>query len=335
VTTPRRAAAFFFRSQEAKGESQKAKAKRQKAKGKSQKAKGKRQKAKGERMESKAFRLLPFAFCLLASACAERPAPTITDDLGRSVVLPAKIERIITLAPSLTEIAFATGAGAKIIATDDNSNDPAETKKLPKVGGMQPDIEKIVALKPDLVLASTEGNHPNLDPALAAANVPLFVVRTDRLHEVKHSIRRIGDLLDGARTDEAIRALDEGVNAQRRERTNPPRLLFAVWTDPLYVAGTSSFVDDLFVLTGARNVVELSGWPQYSLETFVARPPDIILYPEGAVTAAQIDELLARAPGVNAKAVAVDQDVFQRPGPRLVEAAARLNEILDQYEEER
>src|SRR5215213_7239896 len=108
--------------------------------------------------------------CLLACA-RERSAP-------------AQPTRVVTLSPNLTEILYAIGAGQTIVGTDDFSNYPPAAKRLPKVGGMQPDIEKIVALGPDLVLASTEGNHPNLAPALAAANVPLFVVRTDRIAEI-------------------------------------------------------------------------------------------------------------------------------------------------------
>jgi iron complex transport system substrate-binding protein len=109
-------------------------------------------------------------------------------------------------------------------------------------------------------------------------------------------------------------------------------VLFAVWTDPLYVAGRKTFTDDLFVLAGAENAVEADGWPQYSLESVVAKPPDIILYPRGAVTPEQIAALLARAPGVHSRVEALDEDVFQRPGPRVGEAAAALNAILDKWE---
>src|SRR5688500_6876268 len=212
---------------------------------------------------------------LLLLSCHERPPATTSDDLGRAVAMPPRITRVITLAPNLTEILFATGSGERIVGTDDYSNFPAAARALPKVGGMQPNIEKIVALKPDLVLASTEGNHPNLAPALAAAGIPLFVIRTDRLTEIPTAMRRLGAMLDAPRGDSAAAELERAVAAQRRTRANAPRVLFAVWTDPLYVAGRSTFTDDLFALTGARNAVEVTGWPQYSLEAFVAAPPDL------------------------------------------------------------
>jgi ABC-type Fe3+-hydroxamate transport system substrate-binding protein len=261
-------------------------------------------------------------------ACNEQRAPaTTSDDLNRPVALPREIRRVVTLAPNLTEMIFALGAGDRIVGADDYSNFPARAKALPKVGGMQPNIEKIVTLKPDVVFASTEGNHPNLAPALAAANIPLFVIRTDRLSEIPAAMRRLASLLDAQ--DDAVGELERAVAAQKRTRTSAPRVLFAVWTDPLYVAGRTTFTDDLFALTGARNAVEVTGWPQYSLESFAAAPPDILLYPRGAVTPQQVDALLKRVPGLQMHVVAVNEDIFQRPGPRMAEAAKALNAILD------
>jgi iron complex transport system substrate-binding protein len=226
---------------------------------------------------------------------------------------------------------FALGAGSKIVGVDDFSNFPAAARALPRVGGMQPDIEKIAALRPDVVFATTEGNHPNLAPALAAVGIPLYVVRTDRLAEIAAAIDRVGLIVDAPGRDNAVRTLENAIAQERRTRTDAPRVLFAIWTDPLYVAGRETFTDDLFALTGARNAVELPGWPQYSLESFVAKPPDIILYPRGAVTPQQVEALLRRLPLVHARVVAVDEDIFQRPGPRVAAAAHALNAILDEW----
>jgi len=269
------------------------------------------------------------AAVFFALACAgEHPASTAKDDLGRDVAVPARVTRVVTLAPNLTEMIFAIGAGERIIGADDFSNFPAAARAIPKVGGMQPNIEKIVALRPDLVIASTEGNHPNLAPALAAANVPLFVVRTDRIDQIPPAMVRLGRIFD-VDTTRAVRELEGAIGAQKRVRPNPPRVMFAVWTDPLYVGGRDTFTDDIFQLTGATNAVEVTGWPQYSLESLVAAPPDLILYPRGAVTPEQLAALQKRVPELKAKIVAVDEDIFQRPGPRVVEAAKRLNAILD------
>ena len=283
------------------------------------------------RRSSRITPLPSLLLALLVLACAKEPiATTQQDDLGRPVAIPARIERVVTLAPNLTEMIFAVGAGEKIAGTDDYSNFPEQVRALPKVGGMQPNIEKIVALRPDVVFASTEGNHPNLARALSAANIPLFVIRTDRLAEIPVAMRRLGSMLDAPGAEGAARELERAVTAQRRTRERAPLVLFAVWTDPLYVAGRSTFTDDLFALTGARNVVPITGWPQYSLESLVASPPDLILYPRGAVTPEQVDALRKRVPSLASRVVSVNEDIFQRPGPRMAEAARALNAILDE-----
>ena len=271
-------------------------------------------------------------FALLS--CRERPLTTVKDDLGRDVPVPRRAARIVTLAPNVTELVFAIGAGSRIVGTDDSSDYPAAAKKLTKVGGMQPNVEKIASLKPDLVIASTEGNHPNLEPALKAIKVPLFVVKTDRLPEITASMNALGRILD-VDADKAIATLDQAMKQQQRTRARQARVLFAVWPDPLYVAGRNTFTDDLYVLTGAQNAVKVNGWPQYSLESLVAEPPDLLLYPRGAVTPQQIASLLNRAPGLRTRVVPVNEDIFQRPGPRVADAAKALNAILDAFEKER
>jgi iron complex transport system substrate-binding protein len=141
-------------------------------------------------------------------------------------------------------------------------------------------------------------------------------------------MRRLGTMLDANGADAAAQELERAVEAQRRTRATSPRVMFAVWTDPLYVAGRKTFTDDLLALTGATNAVEVTGWPQYSLESLAAKPPELLLYPRGAMTQQQVDALLARVPGIPTRVVAVDEDIFQRPGPRMAAAAKSLNAIL-------
>ncbi len=289
-----------------------------------------------QKAESRKISTLLSAFCfLLFLACARSEPPrAVRDDLGRPVNLPPRITRVVTLAPNLTEIVFAVGAGDRIVGTDDFSDEPPQAKAIAKVGGMQPNIEKITALKPDVVIATTNGNHPNLAPALAQVNIPLFVVRTDRLEEIGASMERLGTILDTPARDAAVQTLRSSLAAQRRVRAKSPRVLFAVWSDPLYVAGRKTFSDDLITLTGAQNAVPVTGWPQYSQESLIASPPDIVLYPEKSVSRQQVEKLFDVAPALKPKLmiVAVDENVFTRPGPRVAAAAARLNAIIDEWE---
>ena len=222
---------------------------------------------------------------------------------------------------------YAIGCGAKIAGTDNFSDTPAAAKALPKVGGVEPDIEKIVGLRPDSVIASASNAHPDLRRALANAHLPLTVIRTDRLSDIATAMTAIGRAT-GCDPMPATQAFNRALENNRRYRRDAPRILFVVYTDPLYIAGRDTFIDDLFALTGAKNAAEVTGWPQYSIEALVTHPPDLLLYPDHSVTPAAVAELLGRA-HVRVPAIAVDENVFTRPGPRLAEAAAQLDRICD------
>ena len=237
-------------------------------------------------------------------------------------------QRIVTLAPNVTEMVIALGAGDRIAGTDDFSADAMPTRKLPRVGGLQPNLEKIVAVRPDLVIANAAGLQPNLGRSLATVHIPLLVVTNERLDDITKSMTSIANAL-GIDSKPAVATLQASLARQLRTRRNPTRVMLAVWTDPLYVAGRNTFADDLITLCGARNAVQVNGWPQYSLESFVAHPPDLLLYPNHSVTPEAVHALLTRAGTKNVVAIPVDENLFTHPGPRVGEAAGQLNAILD------
>lgn len=256
------------------------------------------------------------ALAVLSSCTADEPVSKQTP------------QRIVTLAPNVTEMVIALGAGDRIAGTDDFSADAMPGRKLPRVGGLQPNLEKIVAVRPDLVIANAAGLQPNLGRSLASVHIPLLVVTNERLDDIAKSMTAIGKAL-GTDSTHAVSSLNASLARQRRNRPHPPRVMLAVWTDPLYVAGNNTFAGDLFALCDARNAVEVNGWPQYSLESFVANPPELLLYPNHSVTPEAVRALLARAGTKNVQAMAVDENLFTRPGPRVGEAGAALNRILD------
>ena len=255
----------------------------------------------------------------------------VTDDAQRDVTVTSDVARIVSLAPNVTEILFAIGAGPRVVGTDDYSDFPPGVKQLPKLGGVQPNIEKIAALHPDLVIAKS-GYHPTLPTALAAAKLPLFISRTDRLDEIPAAMTSLANVT-GIDASAAVTKLRADIEGQRRTRARQPRVMFVVLTQPLYVAGRESFADDLFKLCGAENAVEVTGWPQYSLESLAKHPPDLVLHPSRTVTRAQVEALLASIPNAHVSIAAVDEDRFSRPGPRVAAAAAELNAILDAFEQ--
>ena len=228
---------------------------------------------------------------------------------------------------------FAIGAGGRVVATDDYSDTPVAARRLPKVGGVQPNVERIAAARPDLVLSLTTSNHPVLASSLGAAGIPLYVVRTDRLADVPRVMKSLGRLLGAPAADAAAARLRAAVDMHRRSRPRRPRVLFVIWTEPLYVAGRETFADDLLSLCGGENAVRAKGWPQYSLESVAASPPDIILYPDKSVQPQQVAALLHAVPPLaGATVVAVNENLFTRPGPRIAEAAEALDRIFDEWE---
>jgi len=198
---------------------------------------------------------------------------------------------------------------------------------------MQPNAELIAALSPDLVLATTNGNHASLAPTLASAHVAMFVIAGERLAQIPEGLQKVARILKLATGDAAASSLQRAIDQQRRHRIRPPSVLFAVWASPMYVAGRETFIDDLIALTGAVNAVPsgMHGWPVFSLESFAAHPPDILLYPEASVSRKQIDAVLGRVPQWKGVVAAVDENRFTRPGPRVALAAADLNAILDRW----
>lgn len=282
-------------------------------------------------------RILLIAASLLAlvASCTGRREGALVDDLGRRVDLPQQVTRVITLAPALTEIAYALGSESLLAGTDDYSDFPPQSAKLPKVGGMEPSRERIAQLEPDLVLASTSAMHPQLAATLESMGIPLYAVRTDRLHEIAPAMTRIGELLGSPRAPEAAEEFERRLEAQRRARARRPRVLFIIYPDPLYVAVPGTHLGDLLDLVGVVNAAESGSQRSlYSREAVVANPPDLILYPSRTAPPDALVSLLnERRSGRSVTAHPVNEDLFMRPGPRLDQAAAELNRIVDSWEQ--
>ena len=263
----------------------------------------------------------------------------MTDGVGRTVHLPAKIERIVTLAPDVTEMVDAAGGGDRIVGTDSFSDMPPRVRTLPKVGDLQPSVEAIAALAPDLVIASNNGNPPSLARALGGAGIPLYVLRSDRLDTIPPALRSLGAILGTGDVAEAsAREFERSLQRGSRRRTSTPKVLIMLWPEPLYVAGEKTYIDDLLRLAGAGNAVKAEGWPAYSLEALAAGPPDLILFPRRAIPDTEIEKLRSAVAWRDLEAIRhgaiypMPDDEFLRPGPRLIQGLEELNRILDAWE---
>lgn len=259
--------------------------------------------------------------------------------------------RAVSLAPNLTEMAFAVGAGGDIVGVTDYDNYPPEVLDLPRVGGfINPSMEKIVAMKPDVVLIH-KGNPLDVADKLRAAGVRVEVFDDERsLTDILTSIRRLGGLFgkrpDAEREAERIRAdlTTTRVAADRaRGARGRVRVYFGGTSPPYWTAGGRTFIDEVIQVAGGVNVgYKLTqDWPTISPEAIVAFHPQAIIVPvkdlkakgESALAKARLD--ISQAPGLkdtdaakNSRIILVDEDVIERPGPRIARAARTIEEAL-------
>lgn len=290
-------------------------------------------------------RFLAMALALLG---AMAQAASFVDDGGRTFVLDRPAQRIVSLAPSLTELVYAVGAGPSLVGVDRASDHPPEAKAVPRTGDhARVDIERIVALKPDLVLAWRHGNPSRELAQLQALGLPLFHLEPRRLDDVPRALERLGALTgrvdQGASAAQRLRA----ELAALRERYGARRELavfYQVWRDPLLTLNHDHLVSDVITLCGGRNV--FGGLPQLvpplSQESVVAARPEVILATRpqesgspGPRRATEDESLrgwmrFTSIPAVQRGALfTIAGDVISRQGPRIAEGARAVCEALD------
>ena len=267
--------------------------------------------------------------CALAAGCSRSHAPEPSADPAR-----ARPVRIVTLAPNLTEIVFAVGAGETLVGVSDYSDFPRQARSLPRVGGLEVSAENVVSLHPDLVLATPEGNAKGPVAALAAAGVPVLAVPGGSLAAVIEGIRLVGRHL--GRADDANRlAADlerrkEAVRARVARSKRRPRAVLIIWPDPPQAAGGGTFLNDLLSEAGAENLLAGSeGWPLVSPEWLVTAPIDVLVVPGSEQTRSGYERAFASGPlsrgaAAAARVVRIDESVLTRPGPRIFDALEKL-----------
>ena len=257
-------------------------------------------------------------------------ARTRTDDAGRRVEVVENPQRIVSLAPSLTETLFALGLGERVVGVTDYCDYPAEARSKTRVGGIiNPSVEAIVSLAPDLVLITREGNRRETMEALERLGVPVFAVNTNELADVFRTIRHLGELAGVPERGRRLAADLERQSAAIAEAIRPypaRRVLFLVWLQPVVSVGRNSFIEGLLQRSGAESIAEASAqpWPHLSIEEILRSEPEFILIPRSSSFAPTRAQLL-RLPGWRElKAVRAGRIVYlpatvERPGPRLIE----------------
>jgi iron complex transport system substrate-binding protein len=249
------------------------------------------------------------------------------------VAAPTRPSRVVALAPNLTEIVFALGAGDSLVGVSEYSDFPEAARRIPRVGGLEVDAEKVAALRPDLVLAVAEGQGRGAVAALEAAGLPVFVVPSGSLDSLLEGIRSVGKRLGRTEEGERLSAELDRRRARVRERVagrRRPRTLLLVWPDPPQAAGGGTFLDDLLTEAGAQNLVrDRKGWPVLSPEYTATAPVELLVEPESDATreawarAAAVGPL-SRGPITKARVVRLDESALTRPGPRVFDMLERL-----------
>ena len=286
---------------------------------------------------------LNLAACAPAVPANDAAGLTLTDGLGRTVTLASPAQRVVSLAPSNTEILFALGAGDKVVGRDEVSDYPEEVKSLPTVGGWSGfSSEAIVALKPDLVLAS-EINTPELVSELEDLGLTVYYLPNPKtLEDLYVNIETVATLTgrDPTKLTDSLKARVTTVDEKIAPLSARPTVFYEVdATDPSkpYTVGPGTFIDLLIGRAGGQNVVTLAGitdpYPQISLEQLVVAPPDIILL--GDALYGTTAETVAARPGWDSLTAVIDGNIFpfddnlvSRPGPRLVDGLEALAKLL-------
>ena len=277
-------------------------------------------------MRSRAPLILVFA---LAGGCSRSEAPAPSPGPARSA--PA---RVVTLAPNLTEIVFAIGAGKTLVGVSEYSDFPREARSLPRVGGLEVSAERVVSLHPDLVLATPEGNAKGPVAALAAAGVPVLAVPGGSLAAVITGIRAVGRRLgragDADRLAANLERRREAVRASVSRSKRRPRAVLIIWPDPPQAAGGGTFLNDLLTEAGAENLLAgREGWPLVSPEWLATAPIEVLVVPESEETRSAYERAFAAGPlsrgaAAAARVVRIDESVLTRPGPRIFDALETL-----------
>jgi iron complex transport system substrate-binding protein len=266
---------------------------------------------------------------------ASAAAFTTRDMLGRDVTLPGSPKRIVSLVPSVTEILYALNAEILLVGVTDFCDFPPDARRRPKVGGMvAPSLEAIVALRPDLVIATTEGTREDTFTQLSRMSVPVYLVAAHHVADATALMRRLGELTGRdatagplvARLEQRIEAVKKAVSPFAR-----PRVLYVLWPEPLIVPGREALVTELIQIAGGRSLTadDAEAWPRYSLEAAVAKSPEVILLAShgagtGAVSMEQWQRLTSLPAVKSGRLLSVDGDLMHRYGPRLVDGLEQL-----------
>lgn len=277
---------------------------------------------------------------LLCHSAVAQAAPSVVDDAGRTVALPAAAQRIVSLAPHATELLFAVGAGAQIVGADEYSDYPQAAKAIPRIGRAGAlDVERIIALKPDLIVAWGSGNTGGQVAQLQRFKLPVFSSEPRSPADVASTLRRLG-VLSGhqASAEKAATDFEAGLTALQKQFSGREKVsvFYQIWHEPLQTINREHNISAVIRLCGGQNVFDALPTlaPTLAREAVLRADPQVIL---GSGSDGQRPQWLddwRRWPQLRAVKYEalydIPPDLMQRPTPRLLEGAQRVCAVLDQ-----
>jgi iron complex transport system substrate-binding protein len=292
----------------------------------------------------RAPRLL-IAALLFGAAAAAQAAVSVVDDAGRRVTVQQPARRVISMAPHATELLFAAGGGARVVGAMNYSDYPEAAKKIPLVGSNSViDMERVLALKPDLIVVWHTGNTARQIAQIESLGVPVFHSEPRRLGQVADNVERLGQLLGTGATASgaaaALRTRIAGLEA-RYARRSPVTVFYQIWDRPLYTLNDAQIASDALRVCGGRNV--FGGLkvvaPEVGIEAVLQADPEAIMAGRRHDPANPGLKLWEPYTGMTAvkrgNLLTVNGELLTRPGPRAVEGAEQLCEMLDEVRQRR
>ena len=286
-------------------------------------------------------RLNPLAIALVliavfgASAVHANESVTVTDDFGTRVTVRHPPQRIVSLAPAATAMLIAAGAANQLVATIEYSGQPASERRLTQIGSVDAiDVERLIALRPDVVVVWPDGNNPAQIATIERLGLPVYRQEAVTLDGIADSLRRLGKLTGTSSVaDRAARSLQAKLATLRKEYANashPPTVFLEVWDRPLYTVGGRELMSDALQVCGVRNTfADLpQRAPAIGTEAVIARNPDIIIAAappgRGAAWLAQWRRFPSLRAVRTGKLMTFDDQRLSGLGPGVIDATAGL-----------
>ena len=264
---------------------------------------------------------------------------TFVDSLGRKLYLAKAPTRIVSLAPSITEILFALGLNAQIVGVTDFCDYPPEANQKPKVGYSNPNLESLLGLHPDLVLAPKTFLRAELLVKLEQLKIPSYILEAKSVEDIFSQIQTIGRMVNRSPIADSLATTLRQRIAAIKTRTADlprPRVLYVINSNPLISVGPGSFIHQIFELAGAINIAAEAPtpYPRLSMEVVIGQDPEIIIFPVGQAEGIPESEQQSWHRWDSLSAVKhgrlyqISADLMNRPGPRIVDALEALTNLI-------